>query len=47
MMLFPTGMVIWPLVLVLHWPRGHYTTIDILTKFTQQTLMAAGKACLY
>ena len=47
MMLFPTGMVIWPLVLVLHWPGGHYTTIDILTKFTQQTLMAAGKACLY
>lgn len=45
-MLFPTGMVIWPLVLVLHWPEGHYTTTDTLTKFTQQTLMAAGKACL-
>lgn len=27
-MLFPTGMVIWPLVLVLHWPEGHYATTE-------------------
>ena len=45
-MMLPTGMAIWPLVLVLHWPAGHYTTTDTLTKFTQQNLMAAGKACL-
>lgn len=46
-MMLPTCMVIWPLVLVLHWPGGHYTTTDTLPKFTQQNLMVAGKACLY